>query len=173
VPMEDKPVNIKFWVKLGKGVTEKYNLIQQVCDDEALSRARVFEWHRRFCVGPEKTKDDTSGCTCTIPRTFRGLSTFCNKIVKLPSECFQRICTLARWPAKIFCLGLLTGKNWIPDLYRAVWLQNKNDDRSASCAELLETAKKDGPFCLPSSLYVKHGEPRAQTSEKNKLIAIS
>ena len=68
-------MNIKFYVKLGKGATEMYNLIQQVCDDGALSRARVFEWHTRFCEGREKTKDDTSGRTCTthIPRTFRGL----------------------------------------------------------------------------------------------------
>jgi len=58
-----------------------------VYGDEALSRARVFEWHNRFREGRETTEDDETSCrTCAThtPRTFRDCETFCNKIVNLP-----------------------------------------------------------------------------------------
>jgi len=56
----------------------------------------------------------------------------------------------------------------MPDSYRAVQLQNKKEDRSASCAERLENAKKDDPFCLPSSLDMKHGDYSATHKQKTK-----
>jgi hypothetical protein len=38
--------NMKFCVKLGKTATETLQLLRDAYDDEALSRARVFEWGR-------------------------------------------------------------------------------------------------------------------------------
>ena len=39
-------VNVKFCVKLGKSVTEAYNLLKKVYGDERLSRTQVFEWFK-------------------------------------------------------------------------------------------------------------------------------
>ena len=41
----EQRVNIKFCVKLGKTATETLQLLRDAYGDEALSRARVFEWH--------------------------------------------------------------------------------------------------------------------------------
>ncbi|KAG5319638.1 GVQW3 protein, partial [Pseudoatta argentina] len=50
---------VKFHVKLGKTVTETYNLLKEVYGHECLSRARVFEWFKRFQDGREDVEDDS------------------------------------------------------------------------------------------------------------------
>ena len=45
-------------MKLGKSVTEAYNLLKKVYGDERLSRTQVFEWFKRFKGGREKNGDD-------------------------------------------------------------------------------------------------------------------
>ena len=44
-------------MKLWKSATDTYNLIQQVYGVEALSRARVFQWHKCFRERVETTED--------------------------------------------------------------------------------------------------------------------
>jgi len=44
----EQRVNIKFCVKLDKTATETLQLLRDAYGDEALSRARVFGWHRWF-----------------------------------------------------------------------------------------------------------------------------
>ena len=44
----EERTNLKFLVRLGKKPTEALKLLQDVYGDDAMSRARVFEWHRRF-----------------------------------------------------------------------------------------------------------------------------
>jgi len=51
-------VNVKFCVKLGKSVTETYELLKKVYGDECLSRTQVFEWFKRFKEGREEIGDD-------------------------------------------------------------------------------------------------------------------
>lgn len=55
----EQRVNIKFCVKLGKTATETLRLLRDVYGDETLSRARVFEWHKRFVSGRVSVEDDT------------------------------------------------------------------------------------------------------------------
>jgi len=55
----EQRVNIKFCVKLGKTATETSQLLHDAYGDEALPRARVFEWHRRFVSGRVSVEDDT------------------------------------------------------------------------------------------------------------------
>ena len=50
--------NLKFLVRLGKKPTEALKLLQDVYGDDAMSRTRVFEWHRRFKEGRDDVKDD-------------------------------------------------------------------------------------------------------------------
>ena len=54
----EQRINLKFLVKLGKTATESLEMLKQVYGDEALSRARVFDWHKRFKEGQEEVEDD-------------------------------------------------------------------------------------------------------------------
>ncbi|GFV14250.1 histone-lysine N-methyltransferase SETMAR [Trichonephila clavipes] len=49
---------IKFCFKLGKTGTETYEMMKTAFGDEAMSRARVFEWPRRFKEGRQSVKSD-------------------------------------------------------------------------------------------------------------------
>jgi len=51
-------VNIKFLVKLKKSVTETFQLLTEAYGEDCMSRARVFEWHKRLLEGRESVKDD-------------------------------------------------------------------------------------------------------------------
>ena len=53
--------NLKFLVRLGKKPTEALKLLQDVYGDDAMSQARVFEWHRRFKEGRKDVEDDPRG----------------------------------------------------------------------------------------------------------------
>lgn len=54
----DQRVNIRFLVKLKKSATETYQMLLEAYGDKCLSRARVFEWHKRFLEGRDSVKDD-------------------------------------------------------------------------------------------------------------------
>ena len=54
----EQRANIKFCLKLGKTLTETFELMKQVYSDNCLSRARIHEWFKRFKEGREDIKDD-------------------------------------------------------------------------------------------------------------------
>jgi transposase len=54
----EQRVNIKFLVKLKKTATETFNMLREAYGENTLSRARVFEWHKRFSEGREDVEDD-------------------------------------------------------------------------------------------------------------------
>jgi hypothetical protein len=54
----EQRTNIKFLAKLKKTATETYQLLREVYGEDTLSRARVFERHRRFLGGREDVEDD-------------------------------------------------------------------------------------------------------------------
>ncbi|GFW51550.1 protein GVQW3 [Trichonephila clavipes] len=49
---------VKFCFKLGKTGTETYEMIKTAFGDEAMSRARVFEWFRPFKEGRQSVNSD-------------------------------------------------------------------------------------------------------------------
>ena len=52
---------IKFCFKLGKNAaTETYGMLQSAFRLSCMSRASVFEWHKRFKEGRESVRDDES-----------------------------------------------------------------------------------------------------------------
>jgi hypothetical protein len=53
----EQRTNIKFLSKLEKTATEPCQLLCEVCGEDTLSRARVFEWHR-FSGRKEDVEDD-------------------------------------------------------------------------------------------------------------------
>jgi hypothetical protein len=54
----EQRTNIKFLAKLKKTATEMYELLREVYGEDTVSRARVWERHRRFLGGREDVKDD-------------------------------------------------------------------------------------------------------------------
>ncbi|VVC45936.1 Hypothetical protein CINCED_3A019665 [Cinara cedri] len=57
---QEQRINLTFLVKLKKTPTECYKLLQEAYGGNPLSRARVFEWYKRFSEGRENTEDDQS-----------------------------------------------------------------------------------------------------------------
>ncbi|GFT92555.1 protein GVQW3 [Trichonephila clavipes] len=51
-------IGIKFCFKLGKTGTETYEMMKTAFGDEVMSRARVFEWLRRFKEGRQSVNSD-------------------------------------------------------------------------------------------------------------------
>ncbi|GFY07319.1 protein GVQW3 [Trichonephila clavipes] len=54
----DQRICIKFCFKLGKMGTETYEMMKTAFGDEAISRARVFEWFRRIKEGRQSVNSD-------------------------------------------------------------------------------------------------------------------
>ena len=54
----EQRINLKFLAKLDKTPSECFVLLQQVYKEETMSRARAFEWHKRFREGREECEDD-------------------------------------------------------------------------------------------------------------------
>ena len=53
----DQRINLRFLVKQKKMPTESLKMLQKAYGDQAMSRARVFEWHWRFREGEEDAED--------------------------------------------------------------------------------------------------------------------
>lgn len=53
----EQRIVVKFHFKLGKTATETYNLLKEVYGSECLSRARVFEWFKRFKDGRQDVEE--------------------------------------------------------------------------------------------------------------------
>ena len=54
----EQRVKIKFLVKLKKTPTETFVVLREVYGKDALSRAHVFAWHKRFSEGIEDVEDE-------------------------------------------------------------------------------------------------------------------
>ena len=52
----EQRICIKFCFKIGKTATETYQLLRQAYGEDAVGRAQVFDWFRRFKEGRSKTK---------------------------------------------------------------------------------------------------------------------
>ena len=64
----EQRTNIKFLVKLGKTATETLSMLNDLYGDETMSRARVFEWHKRFASGRDDVDDDPKPVRPTTSR---------------------------------------------------------------------------------------------------------
>ncbi|XP_076969650.1 protein GVQW3 [Tamandua tetradactyla] len=54
----EQRISIKFCVKLNKSASETHHLLKEAYGNEVMSRARVFDWHKRFKKGREDVRDD-------------------------------------------------------------------------------------------------------------------
>lgn len=56
VVVAEQRISIKFCVKIGKFVTETFDLLKVVYGESALGWRAVFDWHRWFRVGERKSR---------------------------------------------------------------------------------------------------------------------
>jgi len=49
---------IKFCVKFGESATVTYEQLQRAYEEQSLSRAQVFRWHKSFLEGREQVEDE-------------------------------------------------------------------------------------------------------------------
>jgi len=56
----------KCLAKFNETAAGSYRMLSEIYEEECLSRARVFEWHKRFCSAREDVEDDDRlGCSVT------------------------------------------------------------------------------------------------------------
>lgn len=65
----EQRTNLKFLVRLGKTPSQALEMLKQVYGDNAMSRTRVFEWHKRFKEGHEEVEDDSRSGRPSSSRT--------------------------------------------------------------------------------------------------------
>ena len=70
----EQRINLKFLVKLGKKPSECLQLLREVYGDDAMSQARVYEWHKRFRDGRESVDDDQKTGRPSTARTDENVS---------------------------------------------------------------------------------------------------
>ena len=54
----EQRIYLKFLVKLNKTASKSFQTLTEVYGKECVSRACVFEWHKRFCKNWTDVKDD-------------------------------------------------------------------------------------------------------------------
>jgi len=79
----EQQTNLKFLVQLGKTTTEAYRLLQDVYGDDTTSRARAFEWHRRFKEVREDVEDDSRSRRSATSRTTENVELVCKKLLEI------------------------------------------------------------------------------------------
>jgi len=83
----EQRASIKFCVKLGKSGAETFEMIRHAYGNEAMSRARCFEWNARFKRGRTSLEDDErSGrpSTSSTPKMWKQFGGLCMRIVGEP-----------------------------------------------------------------------------------------
>ena len=61
----EQRISIKFCVKLNKSASETHHLLKEAYGDEVMSRARVFNWHKRFKEGRATSQLSNEGMVPT------------------------------------------------------------------------------------------------------------
>jgi hypothetical protein len=81
---ERQRCGIEFCVRLGKSGSEILQLIYQAHGDDAMRRAAVFKWWKRFRDGETNVKDE--------PRSDQEAKTTCSTVLlKLAANCLQHV----------------------------------------------------------------------------------
>ena len=77
----EQRINLKLLVRLGKTPTIALKLLQEVYGDDAMSRTRLFEWHRRFKEGREEMEDDLRSGRPSTSRTDKNVEHVRQKVL--------------------------------------------------------------------------------------------
>ena len=140
---------MKCCVKLGKTATETLQLLRDAYGDEALSRARVFGWHRRFVVGRVSVEDDTRS---SRPSSSRNEDNVVRIRDMIREDCTVTVRMLgdALHVNKSTCHQILRedlGKRKLnARLVSHALTQDQKEVRASICVDLLHEAQNDTTF---------------------------
>ena len=76
----EQRINLKFLVRLEKTPTEALKLLQEIYNDDTMSRTRLFEWHRRFKERREEVEDDHRNERPSTSRTNKNVERVRQKV---------------------------------------------------------------------------------------------
>ena len=65
----EQRINLKFLVRLNKAFSESLQALAEVNSKECMSRARIFEWYKRFIKGRTDVEDDECSGRPTTSKT--------------------------------------------------------------------------------------------------------
>ncbi|KAG5310861.1 MOS1T transposase, partial [Acromyrmex insinuator] len=68
---------IKFCVRLGKNVTETFQMLQEAFKDDCISRSQSGRWHKAFKEGREEVADEPRSGRPTTARTDENVNRVC------------------------------------------------------------------------------------------------
>jgi len=145
----EQRANIKFCVKLGKSGAETFEMIRHAYRNEAMSRARCFEWHARFKRGRTSLEDDErSGRTSRRP-TPKTVETIRRRVHEDRRRTIKDIATIVNVSygtvQTILTCDLNThhvAANFVPRLLTP----EQKEHRVAICQELRQRAVDDPSF---------------------------
>jgi hypothetical protein len=69
--LPEQRINIKFCAKLGKSASETVQMLTEAYGADAMKKASVFEWHKRFKECREDEKDEKDDERTGRPKTHR------------------------------------------------------------------------------------------------------
>ena len=145
----EQRVNIKFCVKLNKTATETLQLLRDAYGDEALSRARVFGWHRRFVLGRVSVEDDTGSGRPSSSRNEDNVVRI-RDMIREDRTLTVRMLADALRINKLTCHQILRedlGKRKLnARLVPHALTQDQKEVRASICAELLQEVLNDATF---------------------------
>ncbi|XP_054928127.1 protein GVQW3-like [Dermacentor andersoni] len=145
----EQRVNIKFCVKLDKTATQTYELLRDAYRNETLSRARVFEWHKRFVSERTLVEDDTRQGRPATSRNENNVALI-REIVQQDRTITLRMLSDALDISKTTCQQILRenlrkrklNARHVPHSVT----QDQKDTRASVSADLFSEVEKDAAF---------------------------
>ena len=140
-------VNLKFLVNLGKGPTNCLKLLHEVYGKAAKSRARLFEWHKRFTSGREDVEDDPKSGRPSTTKTADNISKV-NEFVQSDRRLAVRMMAeeldINRESVRTILLELHMRK--VPKIVPKLLSDNQKQHRVRVCEDKLERIGADPDF---------------------------
>lgn len=142
----EQRINIKFLVKLKKSPTECFLMLTEVFGDNALSRARVFEWHKRFTEGREEVEDDERPGRPVSSRTegnVQKISDIVRKDRRLSIRIIADMVNINKETVRQTLHDELNMTKVCAKMVPKNLTQEQKDNRKAICSDIMERLKEE------------------------------
>ena len=145
----EQRINLKFLVKLGKGPTNCLKLLHEVYGEATMSRARLFEWHKRFTSGCEDVEDDTKTGRPSTTKTADNIGKV-NELVRsdrrLTVLMVAEELNVNRESVRTILLEELHMRKVCAKIVPKLLSDNQKEHRVRVCEDMLERIKADPDF---------------------------
>ena len=166
--------SIKFCVKLGKSGAESFEMIRRAYGNEAMSRARCFEWHAHFKRGRTSLEDNERSGRPSMSSTPKNVETIRRLVHEDRRRTIKDIAAIINVSYRTVQTILMCDLNmhrvaakFVPTLL----IPEQKEHRVAICQELCQHALDDPSFMSrvitgnKSSVYGYDPETKQQSSQ--------